>query len=164
MADMYGTILSNEFKVKNVAAFKEWFKKYYFGEDITIFDHVEPDGSGTISYGSDEQYPYAYPRLPVGRELTAEELDAMGLDEEDLYPDHYVSDDIEDACLETFAEELRKHLMPKEIFYVIAGGNEKLRYVLFQELIIAEDIPDGVIWENHCSDDDPDFLRKRFYE
>lgn len=164
MADMYGTILSNEFKVKNVAAFKEWFKKYYFGDEIEIFEHVESNGSGTISYGSDEQYPCAYPRLSAGRELSAEELKALGLDDEDLYPEDMVSEDIEDANLDTFAEELRLHLMPKEIFYVISGGNEKLRYVLFQELIIAEDIPDVVIWENTCTDDDQDKLRKRFYE
>lgn len=164
MADMYGTVLSNDFKVKDVVAFKEWFKKYYFGDDTTIFEHVEPDGSGTISFGSDEQYPCGYPRVIVYAEVPVEELD---LDDEDLYPDDIVGDEIEDiveADLETFAEELRKHLIPNEIFYVVAGGSEKLRYVLFQELIIAEDIPDVIVWENHCSDDDNDKLRKRFYE
>lgn len=164
MADMYGTILSNDFKVKDVVAFKKWFKEYHFGDETQIFDRVEPDGSGTISFGSGEQYPNAYPRIPAGRELSAEELEEMELEDDDLYPEDCISEDIEDADLETFAEELRKHLMPKEIFYVIAGGNEKLRYVLFQELIIAEDIPDVIIWENHCSDDDKDKLRKRFYE
>ena len=164
MADMYGTVLSNDFKVKNIAAFKEWFKKYHFGEEIEIFEHAEPDGSGTISFGSGEQYPSAYPQIIVYAEVPVEELD---LDDEELYPDDVVGDEIEDiieADLETFAKELRKHLVPNEIFYVIAGGAEKLRYVLFQELIIAEDIPDVVIWENHCSDVDQDYLRKRFYE
>ncbi len=164
MADMYGSVLSNEFKVKDVAAFKEWFKKYYFGEEVEIFEHVEPDGSGTISFGSGEQYPSAYPRIPVYETFTDEEL---GLDDEDLYPDDIGEGDMVetvDADLETFAKELRQHLMPGEIFYVISGGAEKLRYVLFQELIIAEDIPDVVIWESSCSDDDKDKLRKRFYE
>lgn len=165
MADMYGVVLANGFRVKNVAAFKEWFKGYYFGDEIEVWVCCEePDGSGTVSFGGDEQYPSAYPRLPAGRELTTEELEAMGLDDEDLYPDDEVSEDIEEANLETFANELRQHLMPKEIFYVMSGGNEKMRYYLVQELIIAEDIPDVIIWENHCTDDDNDYLRKRFYE
>ncbi len=164
MADMYGTVLSNDFKVRDVAAFKEWFKKYTFGEESEIWDKVEPDGSGTISFGSGEQYPQAYPRLPANGMLSNDELEALGLDDDDLYPEDVVREFDEEADLATFAEELRPHLMPGEIFYVVAGGAEKLRYVLFQELIIAEDISDVVIWENHCTDADQDFLRKRFYE
>lgn len=166
MADMYGTVLSNEFKVKDVVAFKEWFKKYYFGDEIEIFEHLESDGFSTISFGGSEQYPIAHPRIVVYESYTDEELKDLGYDDEDLYPDDtdLCIEDIVDADLETFAEELRHHLIPNEIFYVMAGGSEKLRYVQFQELIIAEDIPEVVIWESHCTDVDQDFLRKRFYE
>jgi hypothetical protein len=71
-------------------------------------------------------------------------------------------EDLTDADLDEFAAGLRQHLQEGEIFYVVAGGNEKLRYVGYQEMIIAQDIPDVVIFENHYSSDSNDFLRKRF--
>ncbi len=33
MADMYGALRSNEFKVKNVKAFQTWFEQYIFGDN-----------------------------------------------------------------------------------------------------------------------------------
>lgn len=137
MADMYGAVRSNEFKVKDVEAFKTWFFTYSFGDEIMVW----VEDSNTVSFGGDEQYPNAYPMVKI--------LDEDGYDEE-----------TEEADLQKFADELRQHLMPGEVFQVVAGGNEKLRYVGFAELIIAQDV-EAPSFQAYYSDDSKDTLRAR---
>ena len=134
MADMYGAVRSNVFTVKDVAKFKEWFAAYRFGDEIELF----PDEDRRqMRFGGYEQYPSAYPRR----------LDADG------FPI--------DANLEEFAEELCTHLEPGEVFSVTAGGHEKLRYVSFDQLIIAQEHPEEPSYEHYSSDDGNDVLLKR---
>jgi len=127
MADMYGALCSNTFTVKDIEKFKAWFAAYYFGSDIELF--IREEGRH-VSFGSYEQYPCAHPRR---------------YDEDD---------DLIDADLETFAKELCEHLEAGEVFTVLAGGNEKLRYVSFDQLIIAQEHPDKPYYEHYSSDDD----------
>lgn len=142
MADMYGALRSNEFKVKDVDAFKEWFFGYSFGDEIRLWvDQQNADGSGTVSFGGEEQYPNAYPMLKN-------------------HDDDGFIEDTEEANLHVFADELRQHLLPGEVFHVIAGGAEKLRYVGFSELIIAEDVKEPS-FQIFYSDDSHDTLRAR---
>lgn len=154
MADMYGTIRSNTFKVKDVRAFKTWFNQYVFGEDIDVWSHVTGMGgpndySGTIDFGGDVQYPNAYPRQRVWNT-------------DDGLPENEEDDDWEEeeADLDKFAAELRQHLQQGEVFYVIAGGAEKLRYVGFSELIIAEDV-ETPSFQTYYSDDSHETIRLR---
>lgn len=113
MADMYGAIRSNWFKVKNVDKFTKWFNKsVVFGGDIEVFD----DQVGVVAFGGYEQYPNAYPMRPVKGGEDQEEWD-----------------------LEAFAKAVRKHLLPGEEFRVLAAGNEKLRYVAATHLIVTHD-------------------------
>lgn len=146
MSDMYGALRSNEFKVKDVEAFKKWFEKYRFGEEVEVWGDItgmggSEDYSGTISFGGEEQYPNAYPM--------------MAIDEDDGF-----EEDTTEADLQVFADELRQHLQPGEVFQVVAGGNEKLRYVGFSELIIAEDV-EAPSFQAYYSDDNADSLRAR---
>lgn len=147
MADMYGALRSNGFKVKNVAAFKAWFFTYSFGDEIKVWADTKDsmggpdDYSGIMSFGGEEQYPNAFPMRKI--------YDADGYIEE-----------TEEADLQVFADELREHLMPGEVFQVVAGGNEKLRYVGFAELIIAEDVK-APSFQAYYSDDGHDTLRAR---
>ena len=122
MADMYGAISSNTFTVKNVEKFKAWFAGYHFGDEIELFIREE---ECHVSFGSYEQYPSAHPRV----------MDSDG------FP--------EDADLKTFAEELCGHLEDGEVFSVTAGGNEKLRYVSFDQLIIAQEHPGEPLYEHY---------------
>ncbi len=108
MADMYGALCSNYFKVKDVKAFKTWFDGYWFGETVVW---GIGDDEGFLSFGGYQQYPNAYPRV----------------NDDDEFPD---------ADLEVFARELREHLCVGERLHVVAGGNEKLRYVAFSQLAI----------------------------
>lgn len=148
MSDMYGALRSNEFKVKNVEAFIKWFDDVIFGDEIEFWvDNKNDDGSGTVSFGGHEQYPTAYPRSKVYE-------DSEAMDEDD---DYYI---VEIPDLDTWATELREHLVTGEVFQVIAGGNEKLRYVGYSELIIAQDI-DKPHFQVHYSDDSNDTLRER---
>ncbi len=110
MADMYGAVSSN----KNVEAFKAWFDGYHFGEDIELFVNEE---TREISFAGYEQYPSACPRR---------------YDEE--------AEDYEEVELEQFAIELAEYLEEGEIFSVVGGGNEKLRYVSYDQLIIANEV------------------------
>ena len=147
MADMYGAVRSNEFKVKDVPAFKAWFFRYSFGDDIRVWSDTRDamggpdDHSGIIGFGGEEQYPNAYPMLKI--------LDDDGHVEE-----------TEEADLQVFADELRQHLVPGEVFQVLAGGAEKLRYVGFSELIIAEDVVEPS-FRTFYTDDDAGSLRAR---
>jgi len=134
MADMYGAVCSNVFTVKDVEKFKEWFEAYRFGDDIEPFIREK---ERHVSFGGYEQYPSAYPRR----------LDADGLPI--------------DANLEAFAEQLCEHLDPGEVFSVTAGGNEKLRYVSFDQLIVAQEHPKEPLYEHYSSDDGNDVLLKR---
>lgn len=109
MADMYGAIRSNVFKVKDVAAFKAWFiAECHFGWDIEVWS--DDDG---ISFGGYEQYPSAYPRIHVEDE-----------------------DEIVEWDLEAFAEAFSAHLIEGEALVVVSGGNEKLRYVAAERLFV----------------------------
>jgi len=137
MSDMYGSLLSNTFTVKDVAQFKTWFKSYYFGDDIEFFINEE---TREVCFGGHEQYPCAFPRIRNEEE------------------------DIEDAELDVFAKELCEHLVEGEVFSVIAGGNEKLRYVLFDRLIIAQDHPDKPYVKHYSSEDDHELLLKQVQE
>lgn len=134
MADMYGAISSNTFTVKDVEKFKAWFESYHFGDEVELFVR---DEERHVSFGSYEQYPSAHPR----------KMDSEG------FP--------EDADLQVFADELCEHLEPGEVFSVTAGGNEKLRYVSFDQLIIAQEHPKEPLYEHYSSDDGNDVLLKR---
>jgi len=134
MADMYGALRSNIFTVNDVEKFKQWFAGYHFGDDIELF---LDEGESQVSFGGYEQYPSAYPRR----------LDSDG------FPI--------DANLEAFAAELCDHLAPGEVFSVTAGGNEKLRYVSFDRLIIAQEHPKDPLYEHYSSEDGNDVLLKR---
>lgn len=148
MADMYGAVRSNEFKVKNVKAFWEWMSNYIFGNEIEFWDDkIEEDGSGVVSFGGEEQYPTAYPRFKM-----YEDPEAAG--EDDWYDVEEVHD------LDAWAEELKAHLADGEIFQVVAGGNEKMRYVAYSELLVAQDI-DRPVWISVFTDDDRITMRKR---
>jgi hypothetical protein len=134
MADMYGAICSNTFIVKDVEKFKAWFQGYHFGDEIELFIREE---ERHVSFGGEEQYPYAHPRRIDGEGYTV------------------------DADLNAFAEELCEHLEPGEVFSVTAGGNEKLRYVSFDQLIIAQEHPKEPLYQYFSSDDGNDVLLKR---
>lgn len=134
MADMYGAICSNTFTVKDVAKFREWFEGYHFGDEIELFVREE---ERHVSFGSYESYPCAHPRM----------LDSEGF--------------ANDADLAKFAEELCEHLEPGEVFSVTAGGNEKLRYASFDQLIVAQEHPKEPLYEHYSSDDGNDVLLKR---
>ncbi len=150
MSDMYGAVRSNEFQVKNVEAFKTWFGNYIFG-DATEFwvDKLNDDGSGTVSFGGEEQYPSAYPKF---KKYDVD--DGLEPNENDYY-------DIEDVHdLDGWADELKVHLADGEVFQVVAGGNEKMRYVAYSELLIAKDI-EKPVWINVYTDDSRDAMLKR---
>jgi hypothetical protein len=134
MADMYGAVCSNTFTVKDLERFQSWFEHYSFGGEIQLFIRAE---ERQVSFGGYEQYPSAHPRR----------FDADG------FPT--------DADLQAFAEELCNHLEPGEVFSVTAGGNEKLRYVSFDQLIIAQEHPKDPLYEHYSSDDGDDVLLKR---
>ena len=137
MADMYGAVRSNVFTVKDVEKFKGWFEGYHFGHEIELFIDEE---ERQVSFGGYEQYPSAYPRR----------LDSEG------FP--------ADAGLVAFAQELCAHLEPGEVFSVTASGHEKLRYVSFDQLIIAQEHPKEPLYEHYSSDDGNDVLLKRLKE
>lgn len=124
MADMYGSIVSNAFRVKDSAAFRQWFNGYYFGEGITL--HIDNDHYAY--FAADQQYPCAYPRV-MGEE-----------------------GDTEDADLAAFARELCGHLMEGEIFNLVAGGKEKHNYAAFSQLVIAQAHPDKPCYRYASSD------------
>ncbi len=132
MADMYGAVSSNWFVVKDVEAFKAWFEKYHFGEDIELFPCE--DNLRTLSFGGYEQYPSAHPRC----------YDEM-------------EENYEDVELKQFALELAEHLEEGEVLSVVAGGNEKLRYVSYDQLIIVKAYAEHPVYrtvtseENHAT-------------
>jgi|GEM_PF-4844520 len=131
MSDMYGTVCSNDFKVKDVKSFTEWFNQFYFGENIDI---SITESERQLIFGGDESYPSAYPRV--------------------------IADDgeIEDVDLSDFATQLCQHLEEGEVFNVVAGGNEKLRYVAFSQLIIAQAHTDKPYFRESGSDSDKSVL------
>ncbi len=133
MADMYGAMCSNTFTVRDVTQFKAWFANYYFGDDIELFINEK---ERHVCFGGYEQYPSAYPR----------QRDEDG--------------EMNDADLSVFAAGLCVHLVDGQIFNVVAGGNEKLRYVDFSQLIIAQQHPDKPYYRNHSSDDGNEDLLK----
>jgi len=135
MADMYGAVRSNIFKVKDVDKFKAWFEGYHFGYEVELW--VANQEERTFGFGGYEQYPSAHPRV----------MDSEG------FPT--------DADLQAFAEQLCEHLEEGEVFSVTAGGNEKLRYVSFDQLIIAQEHPKEPLYEHYSSDDGTDVLLKR---
>ena len=63
--------------------------------------------------------------------------------------------------MNAFAKELCEHLEPRQIVNVVAGGNEKLRYVSFDQLIIAQEHPDSPYFGIISSDDDDHVLLAR---
>lgn len=120
MADMYGAVRSNEFKVIDRPKFVEWFNNHvHFGHSIDLWDDY--GNSVTVAFGGYEQYPSAWP--------------CQILDGED--PE--VDDPNEAWDLEEFAAELRKHLAPGEEFRVLAAGHETLRYVAVTYLVITHE-------------------------
>ena len=138
MADMYGAIRSNEFKVRDVASFLAWFTQFHFGYAIEVWADRE---TREVSFGGYEQYPTAYPRV----------LDGDGYYEE-----------VED--LTAYARAFAAHLEPGEVVNIVAGGHEKLRYVSFDQLLIAADHPDEFIYRQIGSHWDKDLCLKLIEE
>jgi hypothetical protein len=128
MADMYGALCSNHFKVKDPDAFKKWFdESVRFGDDTQLY--IAPEllfdandvtaepilGPVCCTLKGHEMYPNAYP----GRPQTDDDNDPVCWD------------------LDEFAAIMRTHLLPDETFRLLAVGNEKLRYVQATHLIIS---------------------------
>ena len=118
--DMYGSVVSNHFHVKNEAEFREWFEKYKFGDEIRVErgeKSTREDGLGAeMCFHGSEQYPSAWPKRPANED---EDIDELEVD------------------LERWTQELREHLLPDEIVYVIACGAEGGQYAAAQELAIS---------------------------
>jgi hypothetical protein len=129
MADMYGAVSSNAFTVKDVESFKAWFEKYHFGHDVTLCVHHEE--LREVHFTGYEQYPSSYPRK---------------YDEE--------TEDYVEVELKQFALELVEYLEEGEVFAVVGGGNEKLRYVSYDQLIIAKAYPEHPIYRIVTSEAD----------
>jgi hypothetical protein len=135
MADMYGAVRSNIFKVKDVDRFTAWFAAYHFGDEIELW--VDSQEERTLAFGGYEQYPSAHPRVTG--------------------PDGFPTD----VDLRAFAQQLCEHLQEDEVFSVTAGGHEKLRYVSFDQLIIAQQHPNEPLYQHYSSDDGHDVLLQR---
>ena len=133
MSDMYGAVLSNTFTVRDVAAFRAWFAEYHFGDDVELF---VDDNKRQVAFGGELQYPSAHPRVS----------DDDG--------------DVNDADLSAFSAGLCAHLADGEVFTVVAGGNEKLRYVAFDHLVIAQAHPDKPYYRHYGSDAGKEALLK----
>lgn len=129
MADMYGTVCSNAFAVKDVEAFKTWFEKYHFGHNVTLCVHHEE--LREVHFSGYEQHPSAYPRI---------------YDEE--------TDDYVEVELKKFAIEMAEYLEEDEMLAVVGGGNEKLRYVSYDQMIIAKAYPEHPTYRIVTSEDD----------
>ena len=113
MADMYGAVCSNWFRVKDPVAFEEWFEKNcYFGDDIEL--RIEADGR--CAFGGYEQYPSAYPRIPPG--------------DDDTYIGEWDVDLFAEAIRPFFADD-------QQTLTVVSAGHEKLRYVAAQRLRVG---------------------------
>ena len=74
MADMYGTVISNTFHVRDPKAFREFFERYRFGDDVELWDmgpSERTDGAGTpMKFGGREQYPRGMaPKGAQGRRI-----------------------------------------------------------------------------------------------
>ena len=120
MADMYGAVRSNEFKVIDRPAFVKWFNEsVHFGHSVELW--ADYDDGVTVAFGGYEQYPSAWP---------CQVLDA---------DDPEVDDPKEAWGLDEFAVELRKHLAEGEEFRVIAAGHEKLRCVAVTHLTVTHE-------------------------
>ena len=129
MADMYGAIRSNEFKVVDRPKFVKWFNEsVHFGHSVELW--ADYDDGVTVAFGGYEQYPSAWP---------CQVLDA---------DDPEVDDPNEPWDLDEFAAELRKYLLPGSEFRVLAAGNKKLVYVAVTHLVISHTRCDYIsIWE-----------------
>lgn len=120
MSDMTGTVRSNWIEVKDLDAFVVWFEEdCYFGDEIEVWFY-DRKTSNLVAFGGYEMYPSAYPRMRLGPEL------------------YELSGDVRPEWdLKAFAKEVRKHLAPEGEFRVIATGNDKLKYVAAQHLVIT---------------------------
>ena len=138
MADMYGSILSSHFRVKDTEAFWEWLKHYSFGSCNVEFYVSDPEQK-LVSFGSaDAQYPSAYPQKNV-------------------YDENSEDMELEDIDINVFAKEFCEHLQDGEIVNIVAGGNEKLRYVSFDQLVISQAHPDKPFCRSVCTDDSKEY-------
>lgn len=106
MADMYGTIRSNWFKVRDPDAFEAWFKEFcYFGGEVELWREDD-----TFAFGGHEMYPSAWPRN--------------------------TDDEQSEWALGEFARIFCALLAPGEELRVLAVGNEKLRCTAAQHLVV----------------------------
>ena len=136
MADMTGMVLSNRFRVNDAEAFTEWMNSYFFGAhrdtEIRNDGQCEKTGKAMVHIAGSEQYPNAWPRV-------------LGDPDKDGHQDEFEVD------LETWTEGLRKHLHEEDVFHLIAGGNEKERYVGYSELAVDQT---GHAFQTGYTDDD----------
>ena len=115
MADMYGAVRSSYFQVKDPVAFQTFFEsECYFGGEIELWH----DGPNGFAFGGYEQYPSAYPRMPLSEKSP---------------------DEIGEWDLDAFAKAFHEHLAEGQNLVVVAAGNEKLRYVAAQRLTVHSD-------------------------
>jgi hypothetical protein len=159
MADMYGAVRSNWFKVKDSAAFRAWFEsRVRFGSEIEVWSegYDGRTGADVVAFGGYEQYPSAYPMMPGEPDVQKriEELHAIATDESidpnarthannelenlQLDPEFYMPENAE-WDLDAFAAEFRAHLAEPQDVQVIAAGHEKLRYVGCSALFIPKE-------------------------
>ena len=115
MADAYGSVKSNSFKIKNRVDFIHWFNNsnLTFGNaEIEIYvDKEENDGTSITMGNPDAQFPDA---IPIDIREDQERLD-------------------------DFIYKIRKHMVKDEIFCLMAQSNEKLMSQVCSLLIITQE-------------------------
>lgn len=119
MANWYGASRTNYFKVTNEIKYREIFNGLICSEDeIEDFTKTAEDGSILHGFGG---YGYIYWQPPVDKNGNLQ----------------YSEDYDADYELQTFLEELSEILTDDSIFILETIGNEKLRY-LTADIIIVE--------------------------
>ena len=116
MSDMYGSMISNNFRVKDAAAFLEWADRYVLGEEVSIHTIEEhDDGTATMRIAGNDHYAQAWPKRSTDTDID----DDTAVEPED------------------FAAELAAHLCEGEIAYIMAGGDESERVMITSELAVT---------------------------
>lgn len=122
MANFYGTERTNYFRVTDEEKYNALFKRLCTDTGDKVFDFTKTDNNGNILHGFG-----AYGCIEFGPERKdSEELE----DDEEEYEDY-------EGGMDTFYELLTEILPEGEAFIQVCIGNEKLRYLTAETVVVT---------------------------
>ena len=136
MANYYGTVRTNYFRVTDEAAYRRLFSGLSSDDEIQDFTKMDEKGELLHGFGSYSSVNYFPPS--EGTWVDIDDEDDEDRDEDFKEEEEYYRDEDCDPDFDLFLSEMQRIIHPDDAFVLMEIGNEKLRYLVGSAIVVTQ--------------------------